>query len=175
MRICNEEWRPILDAPGYLVSDQGRVKSIDRWVVCRRLTVTYKSRRTGRILRPGIKASGHVSVALGKGRSVDVHVLVLRAFVGLAPDGEEARHKNGKPADNRLCNLEWAPRRRNTQDRKYHEGATNHKLTPAQVKVLRDADRRGVAHGYWSAKAREFGVTHAAIYGARKLHHRDVE
>jgi hypothetical protein len=86
-----------------------------------------------KFLRPGRKVSGHVSVALGRGNSHDVHELVLSTFRGPRPPKREARHLNGNPSDNRLCNLEWASRSRNTQDKKWHQGARNYKLTGPQA------------------------------------------
>ncbi len=106
-----ERW---LDIPGYAgryqVSDLGRVRSLNRRVrICHGATRPLK----GRILRPAGGKSGHVSVALGKGNSKDVHVLVLRAFVGPPPKEHEALHLNHKPADNRLSNLKWGTRSEN--------------------------------------------------------------
>jgi hypothetical protein len=47
---------------------------------------------------------------------MDVHVLVLTAFVGPCPDGNEALHFNDIPDDNRLSNLRWGTRSQNNHD-----------------------------------------------------------
>lgn len=54
----------------------------------------------------------------GRQRVFYVHRLILEAFVGPAPEGYEANHKNGKRRDNRLGNLEWVTPQRNKQHAK---------------------------------------------------------
>lgn len=112
-----EQWAPIPDAPGYEVSDLGRVRGIDR-------VVHYRDGRTfryqGQLLRPAINpVSGYPHVRL-KGRSRNVHTLVLEAFVGPRPSGMECRHLNGVPGDNRLSNLRWGTSSENNQDQVAH-------------------------------------------------------
>ena len=74
---------------------------------------------------------------LGAKNPRDVHRLVLLAFLGPAPEGTEARHLNGDPADNRFENLVWDERRTNVSDRKWHEGCTRYKLSPDDVRHIR--------------------------------------
>lgn len=87
-----EEWRPVVGYEGlYEVSDTGHV------------------RRDGRILKPCLIA-GYPTLSLfraGVGRSKSVHRLVLEAFVGTAPEGTEANHKDGVRDNACLSNLEW--------------------------------------------------------------------
>jgi NUMOD4 motif len=90
-----ERWLPV---PGwenlYEVSSHGQVES--------------HHRATPRILRPGyMKKSGYAVVGLNEnGVQVTrtVHSLVLEAFAGPPGPGQEARHLDGNPANNR-----WAP------------------------------------------------------------------
>lgn len=109
----SEEWR---DIPGYnghyKVSDMGRVRSTDRYKQTANGQVRFYH---SRVLKPGRKKSGHVSVALGKGNSVDVHRLVLLSFIGPCPEGHEALHGNHTPDDNRLENLRWGTRSENVK------------------------------------------------------------
>jgi len=103
-----EVWKLVPEYDGkYEVSDQGRVRSFQRYP-------------QGIILRPGRMPSGHLSVALGRGNSQCVHKLVLLAFVGVAPAKHECRHLNGDPADNRLENLCWGTRSENINDAVRH-------------------------------------------------------
>ena len=103
-----EVWKLVPEYDGkYEVSDQGRVRSFQRYP-------------QGRILRPGRMPSGHLSVALGRGNSQCVHKLVLLAFVGATPAKHECRHLNGDPADNRLENLCWGTRSENINDAVRH-------------------------------------------------------
>jgi len=45
-----------------------------------------------------------------------IHVLVLLAFVGPRPEGQQARHLNGNATDNRRVNLAWGTPKQNTAD-----------------------------------------------------------
>jgi len=109
-----ETWKNIPGYEGrYQVSDEGRVRSIDRpvRVVCHGVEAVRIAK--GKLLRPGRMGSGHVTVALGKGNSRPVHQLVLEAFVGPRPAGCEVLHLNHVPADNRLANLRYGTRGEN--------------------------------------------------------------
>lgn len=103
-----EEWRPVVGFEGlYEVSDQGRVRSAPR------------PKTRGGLLRPGGHRSGHLHVVLSRAGRVctrQVHRLVLEAFTGPCPEGQECRHLNGDPADNRHVNLCWGTRSENVQD-----------------------------------------------------------
>src|SRR5438552_32565 len=64
-------------------------------------------------LTPFIKPlSGHRSVAITRGGEqvqTTVATLVALAFCGPRPTpAHQARRKNGKPLDDRACNVEWA-------------------------------------------------------------------
>ena len=110
-----EQWRDIPGFEGrYQVSDQGRVRSVDRHVrlVTRQGGEMFVLKR-GRQLQPGRCRSGHVSVAIGRGNSRMVHQLVLEAFVGPCPEKHEVLHLNHVPHDNRLENLRYGTRSEN--------------------------------------------------------------
>lgn len=113
----DEVWRPVPGFEGaYEASSFGRIRSLER------------KARNGR-LWPGVmlKAcqhpNGHLQVTLSlhnsKGRQW-VHRLVLLSFLGPAPAGMEAIHRNGDPQDNHLDNLEWGTRARNVRDQVRH-------------------------------------------------------
>lgn len=108
--IAGERWRPVAGFEGeYEVSDHGRVFSVPRG-----------PKVPGGILKPGVHAKGHLQVQLGKGRMVQVHHLVMFAFVGPRPEGLEICHGNGDPADNRLGNLRYGTRSDNEWDKVRH-------------------------------------------------------
>jgi hypothetical protein len=98
----------------------------------------------------------------GTYKTFRVHRLVLEAFVGPCPDGMEARHLSGDPADNRLENLEWGTRADNRADIDRHgrqfRGETHPgvKLTEEQVRAIRS---RYAAGGVLQRElADEYGV-----------------
>ena len=112
-----ETWK---DVPGYegkyQVSDLGRVRSLPHKVrvVAHGTEATRMS--PGRILRPGPRSSGHLTVSLGRHNSQQVHQLVMRAFVGPRPDGMEVCHNDGDPTNNALDNLRYDTRAENIID-----------------------------------------------------------
>lgn len=90
-----ENWRQIKEYPDYMVSDQGRVVSLN-------------FRRSGnpKLLSPSMRG-GYSTVSI-HGKRFNVHTLVAMAFLG-KPKGERTRvrHKNHDRSDNRPCNLAW--------------------------------------------------------------------
>lgn len=115
-----EQWKSIPHYEGYYeVSDQGRVRSLDRTIV------TVQGRRTvpGKALTPSTDALGRMVVNLSKGgkpKQFKVHRLVMRAFRGPCPDGMEVCHNNGDSADNRLENLRYDGHTENVKDMLKH-------------------------------------------------------
>lgn len=91
-----EEWRSVVDHEGlYLVSDHGNVYSVPR------------AKTKGGILRPCVDKQGRLAVNLtlnGKQKTRRVHQLVMEAFAGPPKPGQEIRHLDGNPANNR-----WTP------------------------------------------------------------------
>ena len=145
MVSLQEEWRAVKGHEGqYEVSDQGRVRSLDRVVAIRGQS---PQRRTGRVLREGSGNQGYRIVGIA-GRSCYVHRLVLQAFVGDCPPRHEACHWNGVKYDNRLANLRWDTRPENNADRVRHgtsnrgERCKSAKLTESQVRDILDSPKR---------------------------------
>jgi NUMOD4 motif/HNH endonuclease len=105
----NEVWRPVIGAMGmYEVSNLGRVKSLARSRADGRHCVKERVMTT-------TLNKGYPRVTLrSNGRTVYrfCHRLVMEAFVGLAPAGQEIRHVDGNRASPRLDNLEYALGRR---------------------------------------------------------------
>ena len=112
--FTHERWKTVATWEGYYeVSDLGRARSLPR------LSSDGKQLK-GRILRPRIlPKTGYHRVCFSRaGQHYDmyIHRLVLEAFVGPCPDGLEARHWDGDPANNRLGNLFWGTHSENQQD-----------------------------------------------------------
>lgn len=115
-----EEW---LDIPGYegfyQVSDQGRVRSLDR-MVRGPLVDRFAA---GRILKPAINSSNRLNLTLqldGKKTTWLVHRLVALAFIGNCPAGMETCHNDGNQFNNALNNLRYDTRGANMLDRVKH-------------------------------------------------------
>lgn len=117
----SETWRVV---PGYEdlyeVSDLGRVKRLERATKGRAGVVMHFPES---ILEPTVTGFGYARVTLSKRglrRSVFVHVLVLSAFVGPRPEGQEACHGDGVRLNNNLSNLRWDSRSENQKDSVRH-------------------------------------------------------
>lgn len=119
--MTNEKWTPVPIVPyniKYLVSNLGKVKSIDRQVNYRQKTSKIIAKRIypGRLLKQSTSVEGYKFVALkidGKTKQIYVHRLVAMAFVDGYDDGLVVNHKNENKADNRYTNLEWCTQKYN--------------------------------------------------------------
>lgn len=110
-----ERWKAIPEYEGYYeVSDQGRVRSLDR-VITHERNKSYI--RKGRLLSLTTHSQGYRCVHFTvnrKTKNLYVHRLVLQAFMG-NKKGMDCNHINGAKHDNRLKNLEWCTRSENIQ------------------------------------------------------------
>lgn len=115
-----EIWKDIHGFEGiYQVSNQGRVKSLDRIVIYRKPAGNgIKSARfKGRILKQHLNKQGRLVIILAKNgfkhRLVSVHRLVALAFLPLVDKHPEINHIDGVPTNNNVENLEWSNRSKN--------------------------------------------------------------
>jgi hypothetical protein len=159
-----ETWRPIPGyRSGYEVSSLGRVRSVARVVTARASNRAkgHARRYPPRVLRPGRQDRfGHASVAIGRGNSVAVHILVALAFHGPRPSKADVAHINGDGADNRACNLRWASRSENNRDVTRHG---RRRLTWPEVIAIRYALAEESRRGLQRELAGQFGVSEATI------------
>jgi predicted transcriptional regulator len=146
-------------APRYRISDDGVVEypKSGGWSPLR--------------LKPDDKGYLYAALHLGSGqyKRRQVGQLVLTAFVGPCPDGQECRHLNGNPGDNRLNNLAWGTRRENAQDRIRH--GTQARGSASVLSLLDESKveeaRRLYSEGHsQSSIARKFGVSRATVGNA---------
>lgn len=76
-----------------------------------------------RMLRGTSQRGGLLRIRLRDGkreRWTFIHTVVLETFVGPCPEGLEACHGNGDPADNRVDNLRWDTHQENMRDAVRH-------------------------------------------------------
>ena len=128
-----EIWVPVAGFEGlYEVSDQGQVRSLMRGT---------------RVLRPYPNKRGYLRVNLCKDGRVKImylHLLVLAAFKGACPPGQEGCHGRGGRSDNRAVNLDWGSRSKNNGIDKVRDGTIQRgerngrsKLTEGDVRLIR--------------------------------------
>lgn len=105
-----EHWLPVVGYEGlYEVSDQGHIKS---------LVPSKKRPIAGHILKPKKSGQGYQCVGLykdGLPTTHTIHRVVMRAFVGVCPDGMNVNHKDGKKRNNALSNLEYVTHSENAR------------------------------------------------------------
>lgn len=157
------EYRDISGFSGYRIGNDGSVWS-RRSRNGRGLTNTWRRKKCCP------DDSGHLRVILmldAKLHYVSAHRLVLEAFVGPCPDGMEACHNGGNPANNHISNLRWDTPRSNQADRVLHgtdsRGERNGraKLTNIDVQAIRTAAAYGKVNK--NALGRKYGVSGVLI------------
>jgi len=158
-----ERWLPVVGYEDlYSVSDLGRVRSEDR--IIKHPSGSQKKWR-GRVLKQS-HIDRYPSVSLcreGGVKQIQVHIIVLTAFVSKCPPGQECAHGDGNKLNTHLYNLRWATRSSNHADKVAHgtarrgELATCVKLTKEQAKSAFH-DRRGNTQ-----IGRDLGVSRGAI------------
>ena len=134
-----EEWRDVLDAPGYKVSSLGRVMGIRQ----------FRGRPS--ILAPG-NSRGYLVVTFmvgGKRRSYRVQGLVCAAFNGPKPSPElMCAHRDGNKLNNTPGNLYWATAKENSADRERHGRSRRGPHKPESILLMS-------GENHWTKKAPE--------------------
>lgn len=115
-----ELWKLVRDNPHYLVSSHGRVQTVPHFTRAKDGRVLHIR---GRDKKLTVDRHGYHIVGMtkdGRTRRRYVHHLVLEAFVGLRAEGQECRHLDGNPLNNRLDNLAWGTSSENKYDTVKH-------------------------------------------------------
>ncbi len=115
-----EKWKAVPGAPGYEVSNMGRVRSYHQ----RKGRAWHIGEEPRRILQESHKDGSWypgVNIMFDHGRRhMRVASLVLLVFEGPCPDGLEICHKDGDVSNSRLKNLRYDTREANIEDMKRH-------------------------------------------------------
>ena len=157
----NEEWRDVVGYEGlYQVSNQGRVKSLERKNSHGR---TVKER----ILKGTPDKDGYLKIGLygstGKQKWFQVHRLVGEAFIQNPDEKPQINHINEIKTDNRACNLEWCTCKQNI-----NHGSRNERVAKALGKPIGQYKLDGQLIKVWSSTAtveRQTGFSQGSIWG----------
>jgi hypothetical protein len=177
MQVNVELWRPVVNYEGgYEVSSFGRVRSLDRQIICSDGRVRN---RKGNMMRLS-KRQNYLSVELfknGVGTKRKVAHLVAEAFIGPKPEGLIVLHGPNGSLDNSVFNLSYGTYKDNNYDR-LRDGTMPMGETHKRSK-LKEADVRGIFYLHelgWSKRqiADFVGVTyqnvHAVLIGKTWKH-----
>lgn len=109
-----ENWKqiPLEEALGYEVSNLGHMRSW--WGKHRNILSSPRG------LKLRLLPSKRLQTSLCWRKQHFVHRLVLLAFVGPPEAGQECRHLDGDPTNNKLGNLKWGTKSENMADRDLH-------------------------------------------------------
>ena len=122
-----EIWKDIEGYPNYMVSNMGRVKSLERNVIRGRGGL-YKVEE--KILKSTKDKNNYLYVCLckeGKVKVFKVHRLVAQAFLDNPNNLPQVNHRNEIKIDNRVENLEWCDYSYNI-----NYGSRNERISKAQ-------------------------------------------
>lgn len=142
--MSDEIWKPL---PGwedlYEISSHGRIKSL---------------RRNGQIMKTGTGGpkARYPIAALTRTVYPTIHRLVLETFVGPCPEGMEACHNNGNPADNRVENLRWDTHIANMADQRVHGTRV-----PGRAPYFIEYDGQRLTPRAWADR---FGIKRQILY-----------
>lgn len=95
----SEVWKIIDEFPSYMVSNLGRVKSLD-----------YNGTKKEKILKPIKQKKGYLKIGLYKNKkyySRQIHRLVAITFIPNPNNEPQVNHIDGNKENNTVYNLEW--------------------------------------------------------------------
>lgn len=157
--LAEVEYRDIPGLDGYRAGSDGTVWSCWRRGMPKgaRPGMAYGSEKTNewRQVRGRIATSRgtyrYFKTRYSKNKLHAIHRVVLESFVGPRPEGQECRHLNGNPLDNRLENLCWGTRKENAHDAIKHGtffGKGNYQPSASDFCVIDGCDEKHKAKGY---------------------------
>lgn len=168
-----ERWREIEGAPGYEVSDLGRVRTYWKsWGNRQEVPTVMKLARVKWSMEAKVRfaGAGH--------KRMRVHRLVLTAFRGPCPPGCEGCHNDGNVENNSLENLRWDTHRNNIADKAKHntnlfgDKHPNTRLKGEDREFVKELLRRGFSR---QKVAGLYGVHVRTVANAMKREARELK
>lgn len=173
----NEVWHPVVGYEGlYEVSNQGRVRSVERTYETRNKWNTFTRIKRSYVLKGKIDCYGYKTVRLSRGSRRDwawrtVHSLVAEAFIGPRPRGQQVRHGPLGKAVNTPENLCYGTAQDNANDR-VRDGNSGRGTANPKNKLSEKEVMEIYQHPQWRGSAvmlaKKYGVQPALISKIRK-------
>ena len=139
--MTEEIWKSVPGYEGlYEVSNTGRVRSVDRYVVD-----SLGNRRfyKGKVLSPGKDRCGYLFLVL-QGRRFSIHRLVAQAFIPNPDNLPQVNHRDENPSNDNVDNLEWCTAKYNS-----NYGTRNDRIRTTR---LRNGTSTGLSREEYSKK-----------------------
>lgn len=163
-----EIWKDIIGWENcYMVSNKGRVKSLDRRVPHMNHTIGRK----GTLLKLSYNATGYLTLRQfslrTKGRKIFVHKLVAEAFIDNPENKKCVNHIDGVKDNNCLENLEWVTHSENI----IHAKATGLQRKVGRSKITEDQAReikiKLAAGEKMKSLAEQYNLAYVTIQGIK--------
>ena len=123
-------FRPVKDFPGYAVGETGEL-------------ISFHCRKEPFFLKPCFDShtgyyKNRIKHRSGVMKTVTVHSLVARAFLGERPEGYDIDHKDGNKLNNCVTNLHYVSRKQNQLNPNNHGKNGWQKLASRKVIAIKD-------------------------------------